>query len=328
MPPKFEDQLSSLTEQVGNFVTATSDAITATNKKIDDLTEVVETLADQLKDEAARQTTSSTRVDRQLRATTDAVYKVAARAGKTGTLKASVSLLRPTDPPDLSITRMGSNHYDWLQQSLAAIRFWNPEAAQLLEDKSLSLRGDGSFYMDPALAATNAAVFAMISKAVAGKARAHLTDTFQKYAADSDMDPGELSDLEHDSDAGTPSISGTHRWTEQRQFMDTSAYLAWQALSQLDDDYAQKWLDDLQSKQCDRLDALSDHLDEMSRLYQKYSGCIDPGQLSSEQPMLSRMLTSSLPDFFLTHVNASFRGQKRKQRTWSKTMRAAREILT
>ena len=59
MPPKFEDQLSSLTEQVGNFVTATSDAITATNKKIDDLTEVVETLADQLKDEAARQTTSS-----------------------------------------------------------------------------------------------------------------------------------------------------------------------------------------------------------------------------------------------------------------------------
>ena len=82
--------------------------------------------------------------------------------------------------------------------------------------------------MDPALAATNAAVFAMISKAVAGKARAHLTDTFQKYAADSDMDPGELSDLEHDSDAGTPSISGTRRWTEQRQFMDTSAYLAWQ----------------------------------------------------------------------------------------------------
>ena len=120
MPPKFEDQLSSLTEQVGNFVTATSDAITATNKKIDDLTEVVETLADQLKDEAARQTTSSTRVDRQLRATTDAVDKVAAKAGKPGTLRASVSLLRPTDPPDLSITRMGSNHYDWLQQSLAA----------------------------------------------------------------------------------------------------------------------------------------------------------------------------------------------------------------
>ena len=150
MGPKLEDQLSDLTTLVGQFITATGAAIEKTNKKVEELTDAVDTLTDQLKDEATRQTTSSARVDKQVRQTADAIDKLA--SSKTGgkATKATVSLLRPQDPPELTTTRMGTNHYDWLQQSLAAIRFWNPDAARLLTDKSLSITDDGVFYLDPA----------------------------------------------------------------------------------------------------------------------------------------------------------------------------------
>jgi hypothetical protein len=331
MGPKIEDQLSDLTALVGQFITATGAAIEKTNKKVEELTDAVDTLTDQLKDEATRQTTSSARVDKQVRQTADAIDKLA--SSKTGgkATKATVSLLRPQDPPELTTTRMGTNHYDWLQQSLAAIRFWNPDAARLLTDKSLSITDDGVFYLDPAHSHINEAVYALLDKAVAGKARSHLHERMRAYADDDDLqgEPDWLSDHSADHDGnGRPAMARTARWSEQQEFLSRSAFLAWEALSQLNEDDATKWLDSLQARTCAQLDGVSSHLDKMSELYDKYSGCIHPDQLATEQPMLSRTLAHSLPDSFLTQINASFRGKKRKARTWSKTMRIAREILT
>ena len=303
MPPKLEDQMAALTGLVSDFVTETKEAIISTNKKIDDLSDVVETLADQLQASSEAQTKASTKTDRQLRTTSDAVDKVAAAAGTSAiTPTASVSLLRPTKPPELSTTRMGLNHYDWLQQSLAAIRFWNPAAARLLEDRSLSFKDfdDGNrFYLDPRHSTTNDAVFAILTKAVAGKARSHLNDSMAKYFEDDDMHTPDLSDREHDTDDTLDTMDGDSRYTEQRLLMKSSAYLAWMALSQLDEDSAHKWLDAIASRSCTTLADTTQHLDKMAEDYEKYSGSVDPTQLSTEQPMLARYLTMQIPSRLL-----------------------------
>ena len=44
MGPKIEDQLGDLTALVGQFITATSAAIEQTNKKVEELTDAVDTL--------------------------------------------------------------------------------------------------------------------------------------------------------------------------------------------------------------------------------------------------------------------------------------------
>ena len=112
----------------------------------------------------------------------------------------------------------------------------------------------------------------------------------------------------------------------QVQHLAHSAYLAWQALSQTDENSADKTLAKLSHTKCTELRRVAAHLDTMDDLYEKYKLGVPEYRLTPEQPMLSDYLIESLPDAFVTGINSHFRGKKRRGKTWAKTMPVARDV--
>ena len=136
---------------------------------------------------------------------------------------------------------------------------------------------------------------------------------------DDTKDESEYPDEYRDSDENARKATQVHNLTH-------SAYLAWQALSQTDETSADKILAKLSHTKCGELRRVAAHLDTMDDLYEKYKTGVPESRLTPEQPMLSDYLIESLPDSFVTGINSHFRGKKRREKTWTKTMLIARDV--
>ena len=93
-----------------------------------------------------------------------------------------------------------------------------------------------------------------------------------------------------------------------------------------DRESANQYIAEIGDKKCDSILKSETHLEKIHELYKKLLQC-DPVVTKSDtsQIMLTETLIASLPDQFRMPVNQAFRGQKLSERSWSKTMRVAKE---
>ena len=333
MPPKLEEALANMATSITTFVDQSNQQSTTNASQINDLVQSVDSLKDAVAQKAEQHTRllellerNSQRSERTVVRALSGRNSAAATSSNVVATEVKAASLRPTKPPTLKTTDMQSGHHDWLSQTEAAIRFWNPHAADMLTNRDLSFkRGTDEFYVTPADQHLNTALFSMLSSAVSGKARHHLTSYMKQQVADEDTDPIEDSDIEDDE--SSTRIPPDEAISRQEAAKQSSAYFAWQALSQHAEADADNWLSKIDGADCSDMRKVEPHLNRMAEYYDAYQHSVDFSTLQGEQHMLADKLILSLPDFYVKEINATFRGKKRREKTWDATMQVARDIL-
>ena len=210
--------------------------------------------------------------------------------------------VRPKDPPKLPTTTFGTNHADWIHRVPHMIRAWNPTAHSILTDWSLSFDQDDAFILPPEHYELNQIVYDMISAAVTGRARAHLSSAMQKWLraeARNTVAPDLLAQLPY------------------------SAALAWRSITDADGDEADKYLSLLQSTICRDVSKCNTHLSTMSDWYARYCDCSASNQIAVTEPILSDALVNSLPDSIFTAVSNMIAQTRYRDRTFGETLTRA-----
>ena len=332
MPPKLEEALANMATSITTFMDQSNQQSTTNASQINDLVQSVDSLKNAVAQQAEQQTRLLELLERNSQRSERTVVRALSRNPAAATSSNVVATevkpasLRPTKPPTLKTTDMQSGHHDWLSQTEAAIRFWNPHAAGMLTNRNLSFkRGSDEFYVTPADQHLNTALFSMLSSAVSGKARHHLTSYMKQRVADEDTDPVEDSDIEDDQ--LSTRIPPDEAVSRQEAAKQSSAYFAWQALSQHAEADADNWLSKIDGADCSDMRKVEAHLNRMAEYYDAYQHSVDFSTLQGEQHMLADKLILSLPDFYVKEINATFRGKKRREKTWDATMQVARDIL-
>ena len=171
--PAAEEPLT--TQDILRLFQSMSTAITGVSKNIDNLGRNVHDLGQDLRN-------SVTSVARSAGDTLNAVNRQTNHLAAVDPNAAPrAPAVRPKDPPKLPTTTFGSSHADWIHRVPHMLRAWNPMAHLILTDWSLSFDEDDTFILPPEHFEINQIVYDMISAAVTGRARAHLSSAMQKW---------------------------------------------------------------------------------------------------------------------------------------------------
>ena len=232
-------------------------------------------------------------------------------------------LLFNKEPPKLPMLTKGKDHHNIVSRVSASIKLWHGEAHHLMtnKDESFTVQGGVEIFMlddDPNLHRfeQNESTFNLLLTACDGRARSAISLNIKRVQAN-------MRDLAvglHDP------LDGAYD-PRQSAALESSCFLAWQAITEHNPDLAIKYFDALQNHRCASLIQLSAHLDRMTNHYDTYAGCVEQFALQAQQSQLSAILIDSLPDKVRTDVRNTLRPTPAHLRNWDDTIAIAHSVL-
>ena len=265
-------------------------------QKLDRLTDNVSILADQVTEVNNRVPVEQAQVANPAGDDSSSGGSSSATSAQLATVR-----MRPKELRQFAKCTMGASHADWIAQTLALVTEWNEDAAEILTNPGRSLHAEGYFEISPDDIELNSVLFHKLNASASGKARKVLGIAMRAATKDATLsyDNGLMPD--------------------QARALQHSAHIAWKALSDVDTDFAQKYLDLLTDTKAKGMPLILAHLNLMDDYFQQYSGCVGPDLVRAEQGMLVDKLILSFPREMATAISNAQLPLKARERTWEDT---------